>query len=206
MSGARDRKRAERQKRKRRSSGQAPAEVKASPEAEAPVEPGEAATESNGGGASSETFQERMSRRYEERNDEARARLEPLEEGERPGAVTAGAIVSAVLAIVFTVSAGLAIAGVDAGGRDIKPLPIIVFGVVLWSMTVGMWRARYWAVLGFQTVLLLVMLASAFGLVVVNSLLQAVGTTLLLAGSGTLFYFMIRAMARIQMPSSPGSD
>jgi hypothetical protein len=36
--------------------------------------------------------------------------------------------------------------------------------------------------------------------------LQAVGTTLLLAGSGTLFYFMIRAMARIQMPSSPGAD
>jgi threonine/homoserine/homoserine lactone efflux protein len=95
---------------------------------------------------------------------------------------------------------------VEAGGREIKPLPIIVFGIVLWSMTIGMWRARYWAVLGFQTVLLLVMLASAFGLVVVNSVLQAVGTTLLLVGSGTLFYFMIRAMARIQMPSSPGAD
>jgi hypothetical protein len=147
-----------------------------------------------------------MSRRHEERNAEARAKLDPLEEGERPGAVTAGAIVSAVLAIVFTVSAALAVAGVDAGGRDIKPLPIIFFGVVLWAMTIGMWRARYWAVLGFQTVLLLVMLASAFGLVVVTSVLQAVGTTLLLAGSAALFYFMIRAMARIQMPSSPGAD
>jgi hypothetical protein len=199
MAGARDRKRAERQKRKRRSSGQPRAPVETSAEAS------EIATESNGGGASSETFQERMARRYEERNAEARAKLEPLDEGERPGAVTAGAIVSAVLAIVFTVSAALAIAGVDAGGRDIKPLPIIVFGTVLWAMTVGMWRARYWAVLGFQTVLLLVMLASAFGLVVVSSVLQAVGTTLLLAGSGTLFYFMIRAMARIQMPRSPGS-
>jgi hypothetical protein len=36
--------------------------------------------------------------------------------------------------------------------------------------------------------------------------LQAVGTTLLLLGSGALFYFMIRAMARIQMPSPPGAD
>jgi hypothetical protein len=144
-----------------------------------------------------------MARRYEERNAEARAKLEPLEQGKRPRAVTVGAVASALLAIVFTVSAALAIAGVDAGGRHIKALPIIVFGVVLWSMTFGMWRARYWAVLGFQTVLLLVMLASAFGLVVVNSLFQAVGTTLLLAGSGTLFYFMIRAMARIQMPTSP---
>ena len=186
----RERKRAQRQKRKRRSA--------------------ERASQTNGDAATAtapeptETFQEKMSRRYEERNDEARAKLEPLEEGERPTAVTVGAIVSAVLAIIFTVSAGLAIAGVEAGGRHIKPLPIIVFGAVLWAMTIGMWRSRYWAVLGFQTVLLLVMLASAFGLVVVGSVLQAVGTTLLLAGSAVLFYFMIRAMARIQMPSPPG--
>jgi hypothetical protein len=194
MAGARDRKRAERQKRKRRTTERVPTAVETT----------EAAVEPNGDGAPAETFQEKMSRRYEERNAEARAKLEPLEEGERPTAVTVGAIVSAVLAIVFTVSAVLAIAGVEAGGREIKPLPIIVFGAVLWAMTIGMWRARYWAVLGFQTVLLLVMLASAFGLVVVNSVLQAIGTTLLLAGSGTLFYFMIRAMARIQMPSPPG--
>jgi cation transport ATPase len=186
----RERKRAARQKRKRRSA--------------------ERATVTNGDSTTAaatepaETFQEKMSRRYEERNAEARAKLEPLEEGERPRAVTVGAIVSAILAIVFTVSAVLAIAGVEAGGRHIKPLPIIVFGAVLWAMTIGMWRARYWAVLGFQTVLLLVMLASAFGLVVVSSVLQAVGTTLLLAGAATLFYFMIRAMARIQMPSPPG--
>jgi hypothetical protein len=117
--------------------------------------------------------------------------------------VTAGAVVSALLAIAFTVSAVLAIAGVDAGGRHIKAIPIVVFGAVLWAMTIGMWRARYWAVLGFQTVLLLAMLASAFGLVVVSSVVQAVGTTLLLLGSAALFYFMIRAMARIQMPQSP---
>lgn len=194
MAGARDRKRAERQKRKRRSTEQVPSAVETT----------EAPAESNGDAAPAETFQEKMSRRYEERNAEARAKLEPLEEGERPTAVTVGAIVSAVLAIIFTVSAALAIAGVEAGGREIKPLPIIVFGTVLWAMAIGMWRARYWAVLGFQTVLLLVMLASAFGLVVVGSVLQAVGTTVLLAGSATLFYFMIRAMARIQMPSRPG--
>jgi hypothetical protein len=198
MAGARDRKRAERQKRKRRSSERAPGSIEASAEST------EVVADSNGDGVPTETFQEKMARRYEERNEEARAKLEPLEEGERPTAVTVGAIVSALLAIVFTVSAVLAIAGVEAGGREIKPLPIIVFGGVLWAMTIGMWRARYWAVLGFQTVLLLVMLASAFGLVVVNSVFQAVGTTFLLLGSGTLFYFMIRAMARIQMPSPPG--
>ena len=197
MAGARDRKRAERQKRKRRSTDREPVPV------EMGSQPAEAA-QSNGDPKPSESFQERMARRYEERNEEARAKLEPLETGERPLAVTVAAIASAVLALVFTVSAVLAIAGVSAGGRDIKPVPIIVFGIVLWAMTIGLWRARYWAVLGFQTLLLLVMLASAFGLVVVNSVLQAIGTTVLLAGSATLFYFMIRAMARIQMPSPPG--
>jgi hypothetical protein len=199
VTGARERKRAERQKRKRRSAERTDVPVEVQP-APAP-EPGE-----NGDPRSSETFQEKMARRYEERNTEARAKLEPLEQGERPRAVTVGAVASSLLAILFTVSAVLALAGVEAGGRDIKPLPIIVFAAVLWAMAIGMWRARYWAVLGFQTVLLLVMLASAFGLVVVGSVLQAVGTTLLLLGSAALFYFMIRAMARIQMPSSPGAD
>jgi hypothetical protein len=188
VAGARDRKRAERRKRKRR-----------------PGEPAAAATApaQNGDPQPQETFQERMARRYEERNAEARAKLEPLEPGERPRAVTVGAGVAALLALVFTVSAVLAIAGVDAGGRDIKPLPIVVFAGVFWAMAVGMWRSRYWAVLGFQTVLLLMMLASAVGLVAVSSVLQAIGTTLLLFGSGALFYFMIRAMARIQMPQPP---
>jgi hypothetical protein len=198
VTGARDRKRAQRQKRKRRSAGRTAA----------PVESQSLATteESNGDGAATETFQERMSRRYEERNAEARAKLEPLEPGERPTAITVGAVVAAVLAVIFTVSAVLAAAGVDAGDRDIRPAPVIAFAIVFWAMTVGMWRSRYWAVLGFQTLLLLMMLASAFGLVVVTSVLQAVGTTLLLLGSGALFYFMIRAMARIQMPSPPGPD
>jgi hypothetical protein len=197
VAGARDRRRAERQKRKRRSGGRTPTQVESQ----------EPSTEqSAGNGVPAETFQEKMARRYEERNAEARGKLEPLEPGERPRAVTVGAVVSVLLALVFTVSAVLAIAGVHAGGRDIKPAPIVLFAIAFWAMAVGMWRSRYWAVLGFQTILLLMMLASAVGLVAVTSVLQAVGTTLLLLGSGTLFYFMIRAMGRIQMPTSPGAE
>ena len=200
MTGARDRKRADRQKRKRRST------ERSSPVEAAAPQPTPPDADGNGRQVANETFQQKMARRYEERNAEARAKLEPLDPGERPAAVTVGAIVAAVLAVIFTVSAGLAIAGVDAGDREIKPAPIIVFAIVFWAMAFGMWRARYWAVLGFQTLLLLMILASAFGLVVVDSVLQAVGTTVLLLGSGALFYFMIRAMARIQMPEPPGAD
>jgi hypothetical protein len=199
LAGARERKRAERRKRKRRS-------------AERPVSPDEdqapAASETvaPSPAAPAETFEERLARRSEERNAEARARLEPLAEGERPTAVTVGAVVSTVLAVAITVQGALSVAGVSAGGATTRPVPLLVFAAVLWMMAWGMWRARYWAVLGFQTVLLLMILASAFGLVLVSSVLQAVGTTLLLAGSGALFYFMIRALARIQMPQSPGAE
>ena len=193
MAGARERKRAERRKRKRRS-GEPTVDTPAGGNGEAP----EARPQ--------ESFQQRMARRYEERNEEARAKLEPLEPGERPKAVTVAAVVSALLAVVFVISAILAIAGVDASGRDIRPAPIILFAAVFVVMTVGMWRSRYWAVLGFQTLLLLVMLASALGLVAVSTVPQAIATVALLAGSGTLFYFMIRAMAQIQMPEPPGAD
>jgi hypothetical protein len=191
MAGARERKRAERRKRKRRADAAPPVETNGAGQPPA-VQPQQAA----------ESFQDRMARRYEERNDEARAKLEPLDPGERPTAVTVGAVVSAVLAVIFVVSAVLAVAGVEAGGRDIKPAPIILFAAVFVAMAVGMWRSRYWAVLGFQTLLLLVLVASALGLVQVSTIPEAVATLALLAGSGALFYFMIRAMARIQMPSS----
>jgi predicted tellurium resistance membrane protein TerC len=195
MAGARERKRAERRKRKRR-----PGESPASGDGQATAQAESAAP------AAQETFKERMARRYEERNAEARAKLEPLEPDERPAAVTVAAIVSGVLALIFAVSAVLAIAGVDASGRDIAPAPIIVFAAVFVGMTLGMWRARYWAVLGFQTLLLLVMVASALGLVRVSTVPEAVATLALLAGSATLFYFMIRALGRIQMPRPPGAE
>jgi cation transport ATPase len=173
--GSRERKRTERRKRKRRTAERA-----------------------------DESFQERMARRSEERNADARAKLKPLAQGERPTAVTIGAVIAAVLALVLTVSAILAVAGVEVSGEAPDALPLVVFAIVLWAMTWGMWRARYWAVLGFQMLLLLTLLASALGLVQVSTAPQLLATLILLGASGALFYFLIRALARIQMPERPG--
>ncbi len=142
-----------------------------------------------------------MARRYEERNAEARAKLEPLAEGERPRRSRSEPSSRALLAIVFTVSARPRIAGVRPGAAT-KPLPIIVFGSPLGDdgrHVAGplLGRAR------LPDPAPPVDARQRFGLVVVSSVLQAVGTTLLLSGAGMLFYFMIRAMARIQMPASP---
>jgi hypothetical protein len=69
-------------------------------------------------------------------------------------------------------------------------------------MAWGMWRARYWAVLGFQTLLVFVLFAAAWGLATeAGSVVQVLASLGLLAVTGTFFWFMVKAMARIQMPS-----
>ncbi|HEX5609960.1 MAG TPA: hypothetical protein VFX45_07700 [Solirubrobacterales bacterium] len=144
---------------------------------------------------------DRMARGYakaEERNQAAREALEPLGEGERPTVVTVGAIVSALVAISIL---GGYLAGVEVDGE--KPrwaqvvAPALIMGVMAW----GMWRARYWAVLGFQLVLVFLIFSAVFGLLVQASTVAQFAATLgLLAVAGTFFFFMVKAMARIQMP------
>ncbi len=149
--------------------------------------------------------QAEMSARTEAKNEAARESLEPLEAGERPVAVTVGAVISALLALSFTVSAIIAAVGsVEVNGETPNPIQLAVFAAALWAMTWGMWRSRYWAVLGFAMLLVLFMISAALGLVLVTGLPQAVGTLLALCGSAYLFYKLIRAMARIQMPAPPG--
>jgi hypothetical protein len=145
--------------------------------------------------------------RYEERNLAAREKLEPLEPGERPRIVIVGAVISALIAGVFWVSTVLAATGHDTvRGAHPSPFAIAVIAVLLSAMAWGMWRARYWAVLGFQAFLALTMLSATLGLIQVETILEAVGTVLVLAIAGTLFYFMIKAMARIQMPERTPRD
>jgi len=151
------------------------------------------------------TPRERMERGYaraEERNQATREALEPLAEGERPRAVTVGAVVSALIAIVFWASAAVAaFTDETVSGQEPSAVPLAAFAVLMTMMASGMWKARYWAVLGFQMLLVLFLLAGMGGLVSATTVAQALGTTLLLIGSGALFYFMVKAMARVQMPS-----
>jgi hypothetical protein len=136
-----------------------------------------------------------------ERDDAAREALEPLAEEERPGAVTVGAAFSALVALIFWVSAVVAVfTDTTVDGNEPSPLPLAAFAVLMSMMAWGMWKARYWAVLGFQMLLVLFLLAAVAGLLSATTLLQFVGTALLIAVCGTLFYFMVKAMARIQMP------
>ena len=134
---------------------------------------------------------------YEERNRAAREALEPLPEEERPPVVTAGAVMSGLIgaSVVIGYLAGATVNGERPGILQVVP-PAVLMGV----MSFGMWRVRYWAVLGFQAVLALLILAAALGLVGAGSAAQLGANLALIAIAGTLFYFMIKALARIQMP------
>jgi hypothetical protein len=179
MSGSRERKRGARRKRKERASARQNQDT---------IDPG-----SNGEHAPLS--------RSQLKDQAARDALVPLREGERPRAVTVGAAVSAAIAAVFWGSAVVSVVSdVEVGGSEPQTAPLVLFAAVLTLMAWGMWRARYWAVLGFQALLALVMLSAGLGLVQVTTLLQAVGTVVILAGAATLFYFMVKALARIQMP------
>jgi hypothetical protein len=152
----------------------------------------------------SPTPRERMERGYaraEERNQEARDALEPLDEGERPLVVTIGAIVSAL--IVLSIAIGY-IAGTKVNGEKPHFVQVLAPALLLGLMAWGMWRARYWAVLGFQLILVFLIFSAVYGLALQAATVGQVLATLgLLAVTGTFFYFMVKAMARIQMPTRP---
>jgi peptidoglycan/LPS O-acetylase OafA/YrhL len=147
------------------------------------------------------TPRERMEAGYakaEVRNQAAREALVPLEDGERPPVVTVAAILAALVAISIVVTFA---AGVKVNGSTPKlttvAAPALIMGVLAW----GMWQARYWAVVCFQAVLVFLIFCAVYGLMVIATSLGEFAVTLgLLVVSGVLFWLMVKAMARIQMP------
>jgi hypothetical protein len=143
------------------------------------------------------------------RDDAVRASLEPLRPGERPTAVTVGAVAAAVLALANFVAL---VAGLDtgpgtandgSGGAAIAGSLLVA--AVLCALAYGMWKASYGAVLGMQTLLAITIVFCSLGLITATSLWAAVLLVLMIAAAGTLFWFLVKAMARLQMPPRPGA-
>lgn len=140
--------------------------------------------------------------RSEAKNQAVRDSLEPLAPGERPLAVTIAAIVALLLSIGNFVIFLLADepAGTDRG--DLIAQTLLICGVLLIAAW-GMWRIKYWAVLGFQTILALQVLILALSLLKASNPLAIFVFLVVIALSSVLFWYLIRAMARIQMPEAP---
>ncbi len=85
-------------------------------------------------------------------------------------------------------------------GAATTPLGVGVFVAVMLLAAGGMWRARYWAVLGFEALLALTVLVAALSLVRASNLAALALCLAIIGLGGWLFWKLVRAMARIQMP------
>jgi hypothetical protein len=135
--------------------------------------------------------------RTREKDEAARRALVPLREGERPAAVTVAAVVAFLIGasnlILFAV-------GVEIQGERPNAAATLFQSGLMLIAAWGMWRARYWAVLGMQVILGFVIVI--FGVLAVtagNAAAVAISVAVV-AAAGTLFWFLIKAMARLQMP------
>jgi hypothetical protein len=131
------------------------------------------------------------------KDDLVRDRLEPLEQGERPRAVTVGAVIATGMSVSTIV---LFAAGVEVQGSNARGSGTIVYAVLMGAMAAGMWLSRYWAVLGFQTLLAFAIVIWSLLLMKAESLLGALLALTVIGAAGTMFWFLVKAMARIQMP------
>ena len=150
------------------------------------------------------TFTEKYRARTEWRNEEIRSGLEPLAPGERPGAVTVAAVVALTMAVLNVAAAlsGRSISG-DEGDQTVFT---IISTAILVVVGLGMLARQYWAVLGFEIALGLQIVAMSLALVFVAGVGVAALLLVLVVLLGTLFWKLIRAMARMQMPSGrPGT-
>ncbi len=113
-------------------------------------------------------------RSEERRTAAAREALEPLAEGQRPAVVTIGAVLSGLVAASVVIAY---LAGAEVDGERPPVLQVIPSAALMGLMSFGLWRARYWAVLGFQAVLALLIVAATLGLVVTESAAQLAGNS-----------------------------
>jgi hypothetical protein len=135
--------------------------------------------------------------RSEIKDAEARAKLVPLREDERPRAVTVAAIVAGLLAIYEVIAY---VAGQTINGKK-PPVPqIAVFVILMAAAAWGAWRARYWAVLGIQALLAITIVFFSLALLRASRWTDVLIVIAVVAPAGTLFYFLVKSLARIQMP------
>ena len=107
---------------------------------------------------------------------------------------------AAVVALVL----GLLLIAQAALDDDAQTGGLLVFAAVMFVAAAGMWKAHYWAVLGFEFFLGLTLVFAAVSLMFAGNVLGVVYSVGILALAGTLFWKLVRAMARLQMPKRPG--
>jgi hypothetical protein len=125
--------------------------------------------------------------------------LEPLGPDERPPALMVAVVVSGLLAVAVIVGA-LTIHDLSRHGGSL-PGGVFLAGVLA-LLAVGMYRRRYWAVLGFEALLAFQVIVTSLALVVADTVRAAALCLLGIVLGGWLFWKLIRVMGRLQAGES----
>jgi hypothetical protein len=140
-------------------------------------------------------MQARKAEERGEREELLRNELEPLGEDERPLTLLVAIGVCALLALAVILGATTVHNLSQHGGS----LPGGAFlAVVLLLLALGMYRRRYWAVLGFEALLAFQIIVTSLALVVASTILAAVICVVSIGLGGWLFWKLVRVMSRIQ--------
>lgn len=139
----------------------------------------------------------------EERNAAVRDTLTPLAPGERPWPLKVAVLVALLIGggdLIVVILDGR----FKVGGANTSPSGVILFSVLMLVCAAGMWQRRYWAVLGFQAILVFVILFFALLLTRASNLVGLAAALIVLVGAGYLFYKLVRVLSRLQLPRPPG--
>jgi hypothetical protein len=114
-------------------------------------------------------------------------------------------VVSAAIALCLgLVTLVLYATGTKLSGAKPHLSEVIVYVALMGACGIGCWRLRYWAVLGFQTLLAIGILGLALALIKVNSVLWTLICVVAIGAGGYLFWKLVRVLGRLQLPTPPG--
>lgn len=121
--------------------------------------------------------------------------LQPLGEHEQPTPLLVAVVVASALAIGVCISVATVHDLKSHGGS--LPGGLFLAGALL-ALAWGMYRRRYWAVLGFEALLAFQIIVTSLALIVAETWLAAGVCVLSIGLAGWLFWKLVRVMGRIQ--------
>jgi hypothetical protein len=116
-------------------------------------------------------------------------------------------LIAIAVALLLAIAVALGTASIHELSRHGGSIPGGLFlSAVLLTLAVGMYRRRYWALVGFEALLVFQMLIATLGLVLATRLYVALACVVGLALGGLLFWRLIRVMARLHAAQIGGES
>jgi hypothetical protein len=92
------------------------------------------------------------------------------------------------------------LAGLDVEGEEPSAIGVLAFCAVMFLAAVGLWQRRYWAVLGFEALLGIIVVFFSLFLLRASNVLAVVVCVPIICGAAWLFWKLVRVMGRLQAP------